>query len=148
MSDYTRYFQTLRFISSATCPFWLSIYKVFFFSKVLAHKSRWELILHRKKFIKHYFIKHELPRQIIPDITHASSRHLFVPFDHHFIAFWGFLIMARKTSSWIFILRTKKCIARVYISKTYHVRWHHIFPDIMHNLDFKLIINIHYYLFS
>ena len=55
--------------------------------KIVAYKtSSWVFILHRKNWNAHNYIKHHLPRQMIPDISryHASSRQLLVPFDYQY----------------------------------------------------------------
>ena len=48
---------------------YLLIFIILLFVEILAYKtSSWVFILHRKKCCTHNYIKHHLPRQMIPDI--------------------------------------------------------------------------------
>ena len=107
---------------------YLLIINMPFVIKILAYKTSSSVfILHRTKCYTHNYIKHHLPRQMIPDISryHALSRQLLVPFDYNLP--FNFKIVAYKTSSWVFILYRKKCNMHNYI-KNHQPR--QMIPDI------------------
>ena len=125
-SDYTRYLQISRFISSATGSFCLSMYSFF---KILEYKtSNCVFNLHKKKCYTHHYNKHHLLRHIIPEICRyqALSRQLLVLFDYQYTVFSP-QSMAYKKSSWVFILHRKKCYTHNYYK---HHQLHHIIPEI------------------
>ena len=66
---------------------YLLISNIPLFVNILAYKtSSLVFLLHRKKCNTHNYIKHHLPRQMIPDICRypAKSRQILVPFDFHY----------------------------------------------------------------
>ena len=105
---HVRWYQILSDITlNLFSSLYLLIINMPFVIKILAYKTSSSVfILHRTKCYTHNYIKHHLPRQMIPDISryHALSRQLLVPFDYNLP--FNFKIVAYKTSSWVFILLT------------------------------------------
>ena len=101
----------------------------------MAYKtSSWVLIFHEKKCYTHNYIKHHLPRQIIPDSCRyqAQSRQLLIPFNYQYIVFSKILAYNQEAG---YLFWTGSNLLHIPISNTiFYVRIYQKVADITFNL--------------